>query len=103
MAVSVTVSPTFSMVGTRSSEHPLGGLQRACTRQFPPSDAARIRELEIEQLRLQIGKLRRMPFGRSSERISRQIEQIELRLEERKSSEAADAPAPRPLLRRRRG
>ena len=38
--------------------------------------------LEIEKLKLQIAKLRRMQFGRSSERISRQIEQLELRLEE---------------------
>jgi transposase len=38
--------------------------------------------LEIEKLKLQIAKLRRMQFGRSSERITRQIEQLELRLEE---------------------
>jgi len=30
--------------------------------------------LEIEKLKLQIAKLRRMQFGRSSERISREIE-----------------------------
>jgi hypothetical protein len=36
--------------------------------------------LEIEKLKLQIAKLRRMQFGRSSERITRQIEQLELRL-----------------------
>jgi ABC-type cobalamin transport system ATPase subunit len=32
--------------------------------------------LEIEKLKFQIAKLRRMQFGRSSERISRQIEQV---------------------------
>ena len=37
--------------------------------------------LEIEKLKLQIAKLRRMQFGRSSERITRQIEQLELWLE----------------------
>ena len=38
--------------------------------------------LEIEKLKFQLAKLRRMQFGRSSERVSRQIEQLELRLEE---------------------
>ena len=46
--------------------------------------------LEIEKLKLQIAKLRRMQFGRSSERISRQIEQLELRLEELETGEAED-------------
>src|SRR6202167_2182452 len=44
--------------------------------------------LEIEKLKLQIAKLRRMQFGRSSERIARQIEQLELRLEELETGEA---------------
>ena len=44
--------------------------------------------LEIEKLKFQIAKLRRMQFGRSSERISRQIEQLELRLEELETAEA---------------
>jgi transposase len=47
--------------------------------------------LEIEKLKFQIAKLRRMQFGRSSERITRQIEQLELRLEELETGEAADA------------
>jgi transposase len=38
--------------------------------------------LEVEKLKLQIARLRRMQFGRSSERIARTIEQLELRLEE---------------------
>jgi transposase len=46
--------------------------------------------LEIEKLRFQIAKLRRMQFGRSSERITRQIEQLELQLEGLETSEAAD-------------
>jgi TolA-binding protein len=50
--------------------------------------------LEIEKLKLQIAKLRRMQFGRSSERITRQIEQLELRLEELEAGAAeADAKA----------
>jgi transposase len=39
------------------------------------------RDSEIEQLKLLIAKLRRMQFGRSSEKLDRQIEQLELRLE----------------------
>jgi transposase len=38
--------------------------------------------LEIEKLKLQIARLRRMRFGRSSEKIARTIEQLELKLEE---------------------
>ena len=53
--------------------------------------AVQIKALEIEKLRFQIARLRRMQSGRSSERISRQIEQLELRLEELESGEAADA------------
>src|SRR5262245_25401405 len=46
--------------------------------------------LEVEKLRLQIARLKRMQFGRSSEKIARTIEQLELRLEELE----AEAPAP---------
>ncbi len=52
--------------------------------------AVQIKALEIEKLKFQIARLRRMQVGRSSERISRQIEQLELRLEELQSGEAAD-------------
>ena len=46
------------------------------------------RVAEIEQLKLLIAKLRRMQFGRSSERLDQQIEQMELRLEELQSAQA---------------
>ena len=49
-----------------------------------------LKVLEIEKLKFQIAKLRRMQFGRSSERISRQIEQLEFRLEELETGEAED-------------
>ncbi|MHB8817153.1 MAG: IS66 family transposase [Steroidobacteraceae bacterium] len=52
--------------------------------------AVQFKTLEIEKLKFQIAKLRRMQFGRSSERITRQIEQLELRLEELETGEAAD-------------
>ena len=38
--------------------------------------------LEIEKLKLQIARLQRAQFGRSSEKIAREIYQLELRLEE---------------------
>ena len=40
------------------------------------------RESEIEHLKLLIAKLQRMQFGRKSEKLARQIEQLELRLED---------------------
>jgi transposase len=70
------------------------------------------RDGEIEQLKLLIAKLRRMQFGRSSEKLDRQIEQLELRLEALqlndaekvaalpeaiKSAEPAARPVRRPL------
>ena len=40
------------------------------------------RDHEIEHLKLLIAKLRRMQFGRKSEKLDRQIEQLELKLED---------------------
>src|SRR3954454_794924 len=54
--------------------------------------AVQYKTLEIEKLKFQIAKLRRMQFGRSSERINHQIAQLELRLEALES-EAAEAAA----------
>jgi len=49
------------------------------------------RALEIERLKLWIAKLQRMQFGRKSEKIDRQIEQLELRLEELQADDGAEA------------
>src|SRR5487761_1080341 len=46
------------------------------------------RDNEIEHLKLVIAKLRRMIFGTSSEKVSREIEQLELKLEELETHEA---------------
>jgi len=46
-------------------------------------------EAEIEHLKLLIAKLRRMAFGRSSEKLDSQIEQLELRLEDLEADEGA--------------
>src|SRR3954471_10322481 len=63
----------------------------ACQVELKAAEASvQLRTLEIEKLKLQIAKLRRMQFGRSSERITRQIAQLELQLEELETDEAAD-------------
>ena len=51
---------------------------------------------EIEHLKLLIAKLKRMQFGRSSERLDREIEQYELRLEELQSAQAQHAAVAKP-------
>jgi hypothetical protein len=53
--------------------------------------AIQLKALEIEKLNLQLARYRRMQFGKRSERISRHIAQLELRLEELESSVAEDA------------
>jgi transposase len=44
--------------------------------------------LEIEKLKVQIARLKRLSFGASSERVSRELEQLELSLEELETTEA---------------
>jgi transposase len=48
---------------------------------------------EIEHLKLLIAKLRRMQFGRKSEKLERQIEQLELKLEDLQSEKGLTANA----------
>lgn len=45
---------------------------------------------EIEHLKLLVAKLRRMQFGRRSEKVTRQIEQLELQLEDLEARRAED-------------
>lgn len=52
------------------------------------------REREIEHLKLLLSKLHRMQFGRKSEKLARQIEQLELRLEELQSNVGEEEPKP---------
>jgi hypothetical protein len=71
--------------------------------------------LEIETLKLQIARLRRQSFGRSSEKLGQVIGQLELSLEELEADQAAagerpDEPAAAPAaaaatseVKRRRG
>src|SRR5579863_7153061 len=66
------------------------------------------RDNEIEHLKLVIAKLRRMIFGTKSEKVTREIEQLELKLEELESQQAervvastpASAPAKAKPIRR---
>src|SRR5271166_6860279 len=55
------------------------------------------RTLEVEKLKIEIARLRRMNFGASSERMHRELEQLELKLEELETAEAeAEAAAATP-------
>ena len=65
------------------------------------------REMEIEHLKLLLSQLRRMQFGPKSEKVERQIEQLELRLEDLQQAQAAErttqsveslSPAPSPTI-----
>ena len=61
------------------------------------------RDSEIEHLKLIIAKLRRMMFGTKSEKITREIEQLELKLEElevRKAERAEAGPGSEPPRQR---
>jgi len=50
------------------------------------------RDNEIENLKLRVLKLQRMQFGRKSERLDRQIEQLQLRLEDLESGQTTNPP-----------
>src|SRR3954465_1824367 len=70
----------------------LRAFARACQGALKAAEiAVQLTALEIEKLKFQIAKLRRMQFGRSSERITRQIEQLELRLEELETGESVES------------
>jgi transposase len=62
------------------------------------------RGVEIEHLKLQIAKLRRMQFGRKSEKLDHQIEQLELQLEDLQADEgeaARELPPTEPAVRKK--
>src|SRR3974377_1047771 len=57
------------------------------------------RDEEIERLKLLIAKLRRTQFGRKSEKLDWEIEQLELKLDELEASRAQHAAAsPSPMV-----
>src|SRR4051794_11147473 len=58
-------------------------------------DLVLARSAEVEHLKLIIAKLKRLQFGRRSEKLDREIEQLELRLEELQVSAAPAVPVAR--------
>jgi transposase len=52
------------------------------------------RDVEIEKLKIELARLKRLRYGRSSEQLDRQIAQLELTLEELEASEAQATPLP---------
>jgi len=55
-----------------------------------------IKALEVEKLRVELARLKRQRYGRSSEKLRHKIEQLELGLEEVESDAAQVAPDPAP-------
>jgi len=55
--------------------------------------ALKLKTLEFDKLKLQLFKLRRMQFGQSSEKLSREVAQLELAIEEIEASEGSAEPA----------
>jgi transposase len=73
-------------------------LKRLVALRTAERDAAKagllLKTLEAEKLKTQIARLKRMSFGASSERVRRELEQLELKLEEIETAEAqAEAAA----------
>jgi hypothetical protein len=66
-----------------------------------PDDVETLKELvlssraEVEHLKLIIAKLKRLQFGRRSEKLDREIEQLELRLEELQTLGRSNCPEAR--------
>jgi transposase len=56
-------------------------------------------KLELEKLRFEIARLKRMKFGRSSEQLDHQLTQMQLTLEDLESSLAQKPEAVRPALK----
>jgi hypothetical protein len=82
---------SLAAVDLPSDPDALRAFALACQAELKAAElAVQLRVLEIEKLKFQIAKLRRMQFGQSAERLTRQIEQLELQLEELESGEAQD-------------
>lgn len=58
------------------------------------------RDTEIENLKLLVLKLKRLQFGQKSEKLDKQIEQLELRLEDLEANQTAHASFPSTATRR---
>lgn len=101
------------MVATPTTLPDLDGLDAGALKALILSQHEQLlsRDHEIEHLKLFIAKLRRMQFGGKSEKLDRQIEQLELKLEDLESHctepaspttstpWSAESPSPRPARR----
>src|SRR5580658_10719247 len=74
-----------------------------CETQLPDLDTLDVQSLkalvlakqaELESLKLLIAKLKRMHFGPSSEKYDRDLQQLELRLEDLEANQSASEPPP---------
>src|SRR5579862_1923243 len=65
-------------------------------------EALKVKSLEVEKLKMQLAKLRRMQFGQSSEKLSRQVDQLELAIEEVAASGSMSATSGPSRAKRRR-
>lgn len=57
------------------------------------NNALKHRDLQIEKLKIELARLKRMRFGKSSEKLDRQIEQLELLIEELETPARAQGPS----------
>lgn len=57
-------------------------------------EGLKVKVLEIEKLKIELARLKRMTFGRSSEKLDREIEQLELLLEDLEADAADAATSP---------
>ena len=80
----------------RSLPNDIESLQRLVIEQRVALEAARStllsRDVEIETLKIEPARLKRMQFGRSSEQLDQSIAQLELSLEKLEASAAETAP-----------
>src|SRR6476619_4325127 len=82
------------MAATRRMRPDLSGLDGDALRALILAQQEELasRDTEIENLKLLVLKLKRMQFGRKSEKLDKQIEQLELRLEDLETNQTARTP-----------
>ena len=88
------------MVDAAGLPNDIEELKRLVALRTAERDAAKagllLKTLEAEKLKTQIACLRRQAFGASSERVRRELEQLELKLEEIETAEAQAEAAAEP-------
>lgn len=100
------MSPSIDIAGLPDDVSALRGMVSALLGDLSAERSARqaaeaglrAKALEAEHLRVQLARLRRMQFGRSSERLREQIAQLEFALEELEADPDPVLPAPEPSV-----